>query len=675
MGENIIVALAGNPNSGKTTVFNSLTGARQHVGNWSGVTVEKKEGQCKYQDTDIQVVDLPGTYSLTAYSLEEVIARNFVVEEKPDVIVDIVDASNLERNLYLTTQLMELGANIVIALNMMDLAESRGIMIDTIRLSKLLGVPVVPMTASKNKGIDELLATVLKSASLSTSRDGYKQIDYGRELQEELSKIEGMLKPIKDGDVMEKYSSQWLALKLLEGDGKIRSEIEEVNGGRKIIEEVNKSVTHIETIFGTDVEAVVVDRRYGFVSGVGTEVIHRTGEDRHTRSDRIDQILLNRLIGIPIFLFMMWFTFQLTFKMGHYPMNWIDTGIGWFSGIISNRMAETWYRSLLVDGIIGGVGGVMIFLPNIFILFFMISILEDSGYMARAAFIMDKVMHKLGLHGKSFIPMLMGFGCNVPAIMATRTLGSRRDRILTILISPLMSCSARLPVYALLTAAFFQQRAGTVIFSLYILGIVLAVLMGKLFGKFLFPDSTEPFVMELPPYRIPTLKGTLIHMWDRGSLFIRKMGTIILVGAIAVWFLGTFPWGVEYASEASYVGKLGHIIEPLVKPFGADWRGGVALAFGFIAKEIVVGTLGVIHGTGENTAALAAKLQMTMTPLAAYAFMIVTLIYVPCIATVAAIKRETNSWRWTFFAVGYGLTLAWILATLVYQIGKLLGLG
>ena len=673
MEKSLTVALAGNPNSGKTTVFNSITGARQHVGNWSGVTVEKKEGRCIYQNVDMQIVDLPGTYSLTAYSLEEVIARNFVFEERPDVIVDIVDASNLERNLYLTTQFMELGANLVIALNMMDLALSRGIVIDTLRLSQLLGVPVVPMTATKNKGIQELLDVVLKTAG-SPSEHERAKINYGQEVTEELIGVEEALESIRDSEIVEKYSLSWLALKLLEGDENIEAEVRKTSAGRQIIERVNEGSRHIADIFGDDVEAVIVDRRYGFVSGVGTEVVRRTGEDRHTRSDRIDQVLLNRLIGIPIFLFMMWLTFQLTFRVGHYPMDWIDAGVGWISRTLSTQMADTWYRSFIVDGIIGGVGGVIVFLPNIFILFFMISILEDSGYMARAAFIMDKVMHKLGLHGKSFIPMLMGFGCNVPAIMATRTLGSRKDRILTILISPLMSCSARLPVYALLTAAFFPKRAGTVIFSLYILGIVLAVLLGKLFGKLFFADSVEPFVMELPPYRIPTLKGTLIHMWDRGSLFLRKMGTIILVGAIVVWFLGTFPWGVEYASESSYVGKLGHVIEPVVKPFGADWRGGVALTFGIIAKEIVVGTLGVLYGTGEDADALVVRLQTAMTPLAAYAFMVVTLIYVPCVATVAAIKRETASWRWTSLAVGYGLVLAWTLATLIYQVGGLLGL-
>jgi ferrous iron transport protein B len=675
MEKNITVALAGNPNSGKTTVFNNMTGARQHVGNWPGVTVEKKEGSCKYQDAEMRVVDLPGTYSLTAYSLEEVIARDFVVEEKPDVVVDIVDASNLERNLYLATQFMELGANLVIALNMMDVAESRGMAIDTDTLSELLGVPVVPMIATKKKGTQELLEAVVKAAEIGSSEDGRRQVNYGREVEGELTKIEGVLEFLKDDVLKEKYSPRWIALKLLEGDEKVTEEVSKAENGNRIIDDAHKSAKHIEAIFGDDTESVIVDRRYGFISGAGAEVIHRTAEERHTRSDRIDQVLTNRLLGIPIFLFLMWLTFQLTFKVGAYPMDWIDAAVGWLSETLNARMAETWYRSLLVDGIIGGVGGVLIFLPNIFILFFVISILEDSGYMARAAFIMDRVMHKLGLHGKSFIPMLMGFGCNVPAIMATRTLESRRDRILTILLNPLMSCSARLPVYTLLTAAFFSQRAGTVIFSLYILGIVLAVLMGKLFRKFLFPGPTAPFVMELPPYRTPTLKGTLIHMWERGSMFLRKAGTIILAGAIIVWSLGTFPWGVEYASEASYAGKLGHIIEPVVKPFGADWRGGVALFFGFVAKEIVVGTFGVLYGTGEDEEALTTKLQTAMTPPAAYAFMVVTLIYVPCLATVAAIKKETASWKWTFFAVGYGLALAWVLATLIYQIGGLLGLG
>ncbi len=672
MEKTITVALAGNPNSGKTTVFNNMTGARQHVGNWPGVTVEKKEGNCKYQDTDIRVVDLPGTYSLTAYSLEEVIARDFVVEEKPDVVVGIVDASNLERNLYLATQFMELNANLVIALNMTDVAKSRGMNIDADKLSELLGVSVVPMVASKNKGTEELFEAIVKTAGKAPVEDRRRQINYGREMEEELTKIEGLLESSGDSEFAEKYSRRWLAVKLLENDERALETIGRLENSSEIIEQAKKSAKHLEGIFGDDVESIIVDRRYGFISGAGTEVIHRTAEERHTRSDKIDQVLTNRLLGIPIFLLMMWATFQLTFKVGAYPMDWIDAAVGWLSELLNASMMETWYRSLLVDGIIGGVGGVIIFLPNIFILFFAISILEDSGYMARAAFIMDRVMHKLGLHGKSFIPMLMGFGCNIPAIMATRTLESRKDRLLTILLNPLMSCSARLPVYTLLTAAFFPRRAGTVIFSLYILGVVLAVLMGKLFKKFLFPGPAAPFIMELPPYRVPTLKGTLIHMWERGSMFLKKAGTIILVGAIVVWALGTFPWGVEYASEDSYAGKLGHVIEPVVKPFGADWRGGVALFFGFIAKEIVVGTFGVLYGTGEDEEALTAKLQDAMTPLAAYAFMVVTLIYVPCIATVAVIKKETGSWKWTSFTVGYGLALAWILATLIYQIGGLL---
>jgi len=671
MEKSITVALAGNPNSGKTTVFNNMTGARQHVGNWPGVTVEKKEGSCKYRDAEMRMVDLPGTYSLTAYSLEEVIARDFVVEEKPDVVVDIVDASNLERNLYLTTQFMELDANLVIALNMMDVAESRGMDIDTDKLSELLNVPVVPMVASKDKGTEELFEAILKVAMRGESKNGHRRVNYGRELEKELTKLEGVLSYLNDDEFKAKYSLRWIALKLLENDERVIESVSSVQNGKRLIDEVQKSAKHIQDIFEDDAESMIVERRYGFISGAATEAVHRTAEERHTRSDRIDRVLTNRAVGIPIFLFMIWLTFQLTFKVGAYPMDWIDTAVGWLSEMFSARMTETWYRSLLVDGIIGGVGSVMIFLPNIFILFFVISILEDSGYMARAAFIMDRVMHKLGLHGKSFIPMLMGFGCNVPAIMATRMLESRRDRLLTILLNPLMSCSARLPVYTLLTAAFFPKRAGTVIFSLYILGIVLAVLMGKLFRKLLFPGPAAPFVMELPPYRIPTLKGTLIHMWERGSMFLKKAGTIILVGAIVVWALGTFPWGVEYASEASYAGKLGHVIEPVVKPFGADWRGGVALFFGFIAKEIVVGTFGVLYGTGEDEEALTAKLQTAMTPLAAYAFMVVTLIYVPCVATIAAIKKETASWKWTSFAVGYGLALAWILATLIYQIGGL----
>lgn len=676
MKNSITIALAGNPNSGKTTIFNNITGAHQHVGNWAGVTIEKKEGTCKYSEAGIDfisLVDLPGTYSLTAYSPEELVARNFVVQEKPDVVVDIVDASNLERNLYLTTQLIELDANIVIALNMIDASESRGIIIDAKKMSEMLGVPVIPMIASKNKGTQELLKAVVEDA-IKGSAHNQRSIYYGREIEDELANIKNAIEKFANNEIKAKYSSRLIALKLLENDEEFIRLLGNTDSSKNIMKVVNESTDHLREIFGCDVESVIVDRRYGFVSGIGTEVIRRTAEERHTNSDKVDRILTNTFTGVPIFLFFMWLAFQLTFKVGAYPTDWIDHAVSGLSHLIGKYMAETWYRSLILDGIIGGVGGVIVLLPNIFILFFVISVLEDSGYMARAAFIMDSLMHRLGLHGKSFIPMLMGFGCNVPAIMATRTLESRTDRLLTILIIPLMSCSARLPVYALLTAAFFPNYAGSVIFSLYLLGIVLAILVGRLFRKTLFKTPMVPLIIELPPYRIPTVKGTLIHVWERGSQFLKKVWTVVLAGAIIIWFLGTFPSGVEYASEASYVGKLGHVIEPVVEPLGSDWRGGVALIFGFVAKEIVVATMGILYGTGEDQDMLVEKLQSAMTPLSAYAFMVATLIYVPCLATVAVIKKETRSWRWTLFAVGYGLALAWILATLIYQTGSLFGL-
>lgn len=669
-----VVALAGNPNSGKTSIFNNLTGARQHVGNWPGVTVEKKEGRLVHEGRIVQVVDLPGTYSLGAYSEDEVIARNFVLFEKPDVVINVVDASNLERNFYLTMQLMEMGSKVVVALNMYDEAQNKKMDIDAAKLSKLLGIPVVPTVAPKKRGMKELVNRALKLAR-EKPREPFR-IDYGKEIEEELGKMEALIED--SPEIASKFSPRWLAVKLLEGDELIIEEIKKHTGdkSKKLLAQREESLKHLEGTVGDDIESLFVERRYGFIGGLVRKTVTRrqTLEEKLSTSDKIDRIVTNRYLGIPIFLLAMWGVFKLTFMLSDPLIGYVEIFFEWLGGLAGGVIASELAASLVVDGIIGGVGSVLVFIPPIFLLFFFISILEDSGYMARAAYIMDRFMQSLGLHGKSFIPMIIGFGCNVPAIMATRTLENKKDRLVTILVNPLMSCAARMPVYVLFAGAFFSANQGTVIFSLYVLGIVLAIIMAKVFRTFLLPGETSLFVMELPPYRVPTLKGTFIHMWERGSAFIRKAGTIIFGVVVLVWALATFPWGVEYASQESLLGGLGSLIAPVFKPLGfGNWEAASALIFGLLAKEVVVGTLGVVYGTGE--AGLVGAIQQMWTPLSAYAFMVMTLIYIPCVAAIGAIKRETNSWKWTGFAIGYSLVLGWLVAFIVYQGGKFLGLG
>lgn len=729
MAVKIRIAIAGNPNSGKTTIFNNITGARQKVGNWPGVTVEKKEGIATYNGYTIQVVDLPGTYSLTAYSLEEIIARNYIIEEKPDLVVDVIDASTLERNLYLATQLIDLGVKLVFALNMVDVAQSRGLTVDHEKLSLLMGVPFVPTVGSKNQGTKDLLKTIVSVAEDRESVSRHIHINYGRELEEEIERFGELIRA--STSFPDEHHSRWMGIKLLENDEEVIKEIEKSPSKRKVLDQLGKSKAHLNEILGEDSETLMADRRYGFIRGALKETFRRTRSDRRYLSDQVDMVLTNRLLGFPIFIFFIWAMFQLTFSVGQYPMDWIDAGVGLLARFVGDLMGEGLLRDLIVDGIISGVGGVAVFLPNIFILFFCIALFEDTGYMARAAFIMDKVMHTVGLHGKSFIPMIMGFGCNVPAIMATRVLESRRDRILTILINPLISCSARLPVYVLIAGALFGAYAGNVIFSLYVIGIVLAILMGQIFKRTLFRGEIAPFVLELPPYRVPTLKGTLIHMWERGSIFIKKMSSVILVGSILVWALSSFPQTVNYSrdydrekgkieeryamlkagldrtaqaekvqllsremnleiaelealrkdefQQNSLLGRLGKAIAPFLRPLGFDWKGGVALLTGFVAKEIVVSTFGILYQVGEEEGEKSESLRTAigdaMTPLIGYAFMVFVLVYTPCLATVAAIRRETGSWRWTGFSIGYSLTLAWILAFAIYRGGMILGLG
>ncbi len=724
--EAITIALTGNPNSGKTTIFNNLTGTRQHVGNWPGVTVEKKMGTVIHNGHRLQVVDLPGTYSLTAYSIEEIVARRFLVDSKPDVVVDIVDASNLERNLYLATQLIEMGVKLILALNMADVAQARGHEIDADSLGTLLGVPVVFTIGTKNQGMKELLDKVVEVVEDRDTVSRHIHISYGHELEKEIKKIQDVI--WRDPSIGERFSTRWLAVKLLENDAAVQERVGSLGEiGKQILAQAEASRERLAEFYKDDAEMVLTDQRYGFIGGALKEVLKVSAKSKLDLSRQVDLVLTNRILGFPVFIFFIWAMFQLTFTVGAYPMEWIDAGVSLLGAVVTALLPAGLLQDLLVNGIIAGVGSVIIFLPNILILFFCIAVFEDTGYLARAAFIMDRVMHVIGLHGKAFIPLLMGFGCNVPAIMATRTLESERDRLLSILINPLISCSARLPVYILLAGTFFGASAGNVIFSIYALGIALAIAMGKLFSVTLFRGDIAPFVMELPPYRAPTLKSLSIHMWDRSQVFLRKMSGVILVGSILVWVLGSFPRspdlhrgqaverGVTSATqervltvtesqqpvspavtennlknsdpdnelarlESSFLGRLGHLIQPIFAPLGFDWRTSVAVLTGFVAKEIVVSTLGVLYAAGadvnEESEALRRSLRTSgITPLGAYALMAFVLIYIPCLATVAVIRRETNSWKWTGLSISYSLVLAWVVSFLIYQGGRIIGLG
>jgi ferrous iron transport protein B len=667
----VVLALAGNPNSGKSTIFNELTGSHQHVGNWPGVTVEHKEGTARMDGHTFRVVDLPGIYSLSAYSQEEVVARNFLLDGRVDVIVNVVDTSNLERNLYLTTQLLELGLPVIVALNMVDVAESMGQELDTAKFASLIGAEVVPTVAAKGTGIEAIL-----QRAISLTQQGHqapRSARHSPEVEVEISELQRRLKLSTNcGPQL-----RWLLVKSLEGDEEARRRLVQCSDDPDhALRKLDETRAHLEHGFGGDLEAVIADGRYGFVGGLLREVVTRApSADRVAASDRIDDVLLHRVLGIPIFLALMWLTFKLTFDVGGFAQRWIEHGVHALGTWATAVLPPGPLGSLIVNGVIHGVGGVIVFVPNIVIIFIIISFLEDSGYMARAAFLMDRSMHLVGLHGKSFIPMLMGFGCNVPAIMATRTLDTREDRLITILINPLMSCTARLPIYILFTGVFFSSHGAMVIFSIYALGVLLAVASGKLFRKVLFPKAAAPFVMELPPYRMPTLRGTLLHVWERAALFLSKAGTVILAASVVIWALGSLPWGTQFAGEKSLVGDLGRAIEPIVRPLGMDWRAAVALLFGIGAKEIVVSTLGVLYGTGHTEGGLNGALASSFTPLTACVFMVVSLIYVPCIATIASIRRETNSWGWTSFAVGYSLALAYAMGFAVYRLGMAVGLG
>lgn len=685
MNKKTTVALAGNPNSGKTTIFNMLTGARQHVGNYPGVTVEKKEGLCRHGGCEMTVVDLPGTYSLTAYSTEELAARHFIIEQHPDVVVDVIDASNIERNLYLATQLMEMNVPLVLAFNMSDVAKQRGLSFDIAQLSQLLEAPIVEMVGSKGIGKAELLDAIVHVAARGAVRRKHG-IGYGDEIEHELEKIERLLDEQEHG-LADKYGSRWLALKLLEADSDIQSKVK----SPAVLDETAASIEHLRKIFKDEPEIVVADRRYGFISGACQETIESTVELRHNASDMIDAVVTNRAVGLPLFLLLMYIVFFLTFKVGKYPMVGLEYFFGWLGQTVSGLWpagSESALRSLLVEGVIGGVGGVIVFLPNILLLFLAIAVLEDSGYMARAAFVMDRIMHKIGLHGKSFIPMLIGFGCSVPAILGTRILENRRNRLTTIMVIPLMSCGAKFTIYALIIPAFFTDAwQGPVLWLIYLIGILLAIICIKLLRLTVFKGETTPFVMELPPYRVPTLKSITIHMWHRGWMYLKKAGTVILGISIVMWFAANYPKPAQETLagldpnqiqltelESSALGRFGHGIEPLIEPLGFDWKIGTALIGATAAKEVFVSQLSVVYAVAESEgpATLRQKLQRDYSPLRGFCILIFCLIATPCVATVAMTRQETGSWRWALLQFGGLTALAYVVTLVVYQTGSLI---
>ena len=704
------VALAGNPNSGKTTIFNNITGARQHVGNYPGVTVERREGFRRYQGQDLLLVDLPGTYSLTANSLDEVVARNVIIDEKPDLIVNILDASNLERNLYLAVQLLELERPVVLALNMTDVAEAAGVRFDDEMLRRRFGIPVVRTVGNRNQGTEELLQTVVNAAANLK----YKPFSLGYGDAVESAIVEGIDALTALTDIQ--YPRRWLAIKLLENDKEVREAVEKLPGGEKVLDIMTAVRNKTMTVLGEEVEIAMAERRYRFVHELYGEFVDDKARSEESPSDRIDRVLTHRVLGLPIFFGIMWLLFNMVFTVGAVPQDWLKGSVKWLGETLAAYLAAGELSSLLIDGIIGGVGSVITFLPNILLLFFGIALLEDTGYMARAAFVMDRIMRAVGLHGKSFIPLLLGFGCNVPAIMGTRTLENRSDRMVTILVSPLMSCSARLPVYTLLIGSFFAENmAGSVLFVIYLLGVSLAIGMSMIFRKWLFPGSTEAFIMEMPPYHMPTLRSIITHMWERSILYLKKAGTLILAASILIWFLTNYPSEVNYSKDfeaakaeiaeqfgpdtaapllaqlekeqaseklsRSYAGQFGKSVEPVIKPLGFDWKIGVGLASAVAAKEVLVSTLATIYSVGAATGGAGSEdLQQavandpTYTPLVAFSLMVFTLIYSPCLAALAVIRRETNSWKWPVFSFVYSTTLAWIVTFVIYQGGMAFGL-
>ncbi|MDR1883804.1 MAG: ferrous iron transport protein B [Prevotella sp.] len=713
----ITVALVGNPNAGKTSLFNIASGSHEHVGNYGGVTVDSKEGRFKHGGYLFKIVDLPGTYSLSAYTPEELFVRRHIVEEKPDIVINIVAASNLERNLYLTTELIDMEAPVVIALNMYDELKESGSEFDYRKLSRMIGIPMVPTVAKTGAGINDLFDAVVRIYENKEPIVRRVHIYYGNIIENSISRLNIQLE--KDKTARPVFPCRYISVKLLEKDKDVEAYASTFPGKEDLFAIRDAEVRDIEDTLKEDTESALTNARYGFIAGGLKETLQeRTNESGRTRI--IDSIVTNKYCGFPLFFFFMWIMFECTFRLGGYPMAWIENGVEALGNFVRGAMPGGMLKDLIVDGIVGGVGGVIVFLPNILILYAFISFMEDSGYMARAAFIMDRVMHRMGLHGKSFIPLVMGFGCNVPAILATRTIESRNSRMITMLVNPFMSCSARLPVYLLFAGVFFKPYASIVLFGLYFTGILIAVVSARLFKRFLFPKEDTPFVMELPPYRMPTLRAVSIHMWDKSRQYLKKMGGVILIASIIIWFLGYFPGNreremvfdnriskiearfdnkeineeqktelieeVEYQrniahQEESYIGRIGKTIEPVMRPLGFDWKISVSLLSGMAAKEVVVSTLGVLYtGDSENQESLEVRLASdakadgspAFTPLVIVSLLLFVLIYFPCVATIAAIKEESGSWKWGIFSIIYTTLLAWLISFLVFQTGNML---
>lgn len=704
-GKMIHISLVGNPNCGKTTLFNRVTNSNEHVGNYSGVTVDSKVATFSRKDYTFKLVDLPGTYSLTSYSPEELFTRNYIIEETPDIVLNVIDSTNLERNMYLTTQLIDMDIKVVIALNMYDDLISGGAKLDTRDLGAMMGIPIVPTTASKGQGLDELFDKIIEVYEDRDPIVRHIHINYGEEMEKSIKAIRKEIK--EDKPIRAKLSSRYLAIRLIDKDQETIKSLETSSNFNKIKEVAEKEITRLESRLEDESSHQITDAKYGFIAGALKETFTQGVQWRYAITEKIDRLLTHKILGFPIFLLFMFLTFFATFRLGSIPMNWINKGVALISELIKAEMPPGMLKDLLADGIINGLGSIIVFLPNILILFFFTSLMEDTGYMARAAFIMDKLMHKIGLHGRSFIPMVMGFGCNVPAIMATRTIRNRSDRLLTMLIIPFMSCSARLPVYIVLISAFFKDYPALVLTSLYLMGIGMAILMAKILNRTLFRRKETPFVMELPPYRMPVFRNTLLHMWDKGSQYFKKIGGTILIAVIVIWTLEYFPRHenlqvnsnignstkvlIENQSQSqienSYLGQLGHFIEPVIRPLGFDWKMGISLIAGIPAKEIVVSTMGVLYETGKDNQKNAELLQTVLqkevyhagpkagkpvfNKAVALAFLIFVLLYFPCIAVIATISRESGSWKWSLFTVFYTTAFAWVISYLTYQIASL----